>query len=329
VWALRVRSICGHERESSLTHNDSGGSRGRKLKIHSAVHPTGAITPATPATLTGTVEGTIPDGGTRMDLGATGSCSYCELEATTAGTGEVSIRWPEAADPSLQNNLDLYVYACPAPVRDLLGAPLNPQPAGACNADPLASATTDRGSVEDVTFPVQAGGVYEVRVVPFFVLAAETYTGCVGYSDGSASSAACGNPVPTNGGGGSITAAADPSDKDLDVTMLSTQVTCATFSDADESAELRGRGYLYKHGHDKQKVCFQARPDDNGSGSSDQFSITLYSVNDDGTCHIPVAPSDRGLGGVLDPLLPPPPVEPPLFHNGPKQLVCGGIRYFA
>jgi len=321
-----------------------------------AAPPADAISTADPTTtFSGSVAGTTPSGDACVDVFPDmvfpGTCSYFELDTVDSGLVEVSIRWPVAADPLLASNLDLYVYECLTPTR-VMGVPVNPQP-GPCTQ--IATSLRNSGTVEFAEFMAQAGAVYEIRVVPFFVILGETYEGCAGYGDGDPTSDPCGNVIPTEdeeppppidffaactpdagtarkltaGGWISALIASEKAnlavnvdrkqpddikgklnydDHGTNMRLWSDAITCVTFNDTNQSAEVRGRGdFVENRGgrSQSQKACFRSLSDDNGK-DGDQFDITVYALNPDGTCNV---------GGG------------PIYQNGPKTLGGGNVKY--
>jgi hypothetical protein len=305
-----------------------------------AAPPVDTISNADPTTIfTGTVLGTVPDGGACEFVPSLGTCSYFELETVDAGRVEVAIRWPAAINPVMGANLDLYVFECTG--REMLtGVPTG------CTQ--IAVSMRDRGSVEFVEFEADAGGLYQIRVVPFFVLLAETYEGCAGYDpSGDPEFDACGNPVPTEDeeppppppadffacantmgkttGGGYISDLAGSGkahfavnaivksleeidgkvnfhDDSVDLRLWGSDLVC--YEQAGQTSEVRGRGDVVvdENGRlNSRPACFVSR---HGDANPDSYEIEIYELNMDGSCD----------EGAL------------VYENGPKPVVGGNLK---
>lgn len=166
-----------------------------------------------PVNWTGTVEGSV-GGPTECDddlsdplnpIISTAVCSSFFLEATETGRIEaVVMPTVPAPDPLLAPDLNVFVFACDAPIETapIVGGPANPQ-LGCLTPIPLSGSGPtpgqgNAGSDERVTFQAVAGVAYEVLTVPGFAFAPTQYNGCAAYDDPSVSTdGECVDPAPT------------------------------------------------------------------------------------------------------------------------------------
>ena len=91
-------------------------------------------------------------------------CDHYRLTATGSGPVQVRVDWA-----STDNDFDLYVWQCPS------------NPTAACDVAQVAASADAGTTFESVNFPATGGTTYEVRVIPFFVIASD-YRGCAAFT---------------------------------------------------------------------------------------------------------------------------------------------------
>lgn len=99
-------------------------------------------------------------------LGDPGNVICDHYRLTVAGGGPVQVRIDWATP---DNDFDLYVFQCPS------------VPTAACDVAQVAASAEAGTTFESVNFPATGGTTYEVRVIPFFVIASD-YRGCAAFT---------------------------------------------------------------------------------------------------------------------------------------------------
>jgi hypothetical protein len=141
------------------------------------------------------------------------TCDHFQLHTDTPGEVQVVLTWQDLTPTETSDNADFDVIVClNAPPAGPMLPPVDPTPADRCSGGTEVAFSNESDTFERVTFNAQANTTYEVRVLPFFVVASD-YKGCASYTSAAAEcpTEAGGMEVPVDTAAQAFATGCDPS----------------------------------------------------------------------------------------------------------------------